>query len=128
MDRIVEIRTYTLKPGSAEQFHRIMQEHSLPMLRAAGTDVVAARPSMHAQDSYLLIRAYQSLAQRSRSQDDFYTSAAWLQGPREAVMACIEHYTTAVIEADSARWEQAMSPDGGATWEMNWRMLFQRID
>ncbi len=102
MDRIVEIRTYTLKPGSAEQFHRIMQEQSLPLLRAAGTDVVAARPSMHAPDSYLLIRAYQSLAQRGRSQDDFYASAAWLQGPREAVMACIEHYTTAVIEADDA--------------------------
>jgi hypothetical protein len=37
-------------------------------------------------------------------------------------------YTWSDIAPDSARWEQAMSPDGGATWEMNWRMLFQRID
>ncbi len=37
-------------------------------------------------------------------------------------------YTWSDISPDSARWEQAMSPDGGATWEMNWRMLFQRID
>lgn len=25
------------------------------------------------------------------------------------------------------RWEQAFSPDGGATWETNWRMQFIRI-
>ncbi len=27
---------------------------------------------------------------------------------------------------DSARWEQAFSPDGGKTWETNWIMEFQR--
>jgi hypothetical protein len=37
-------------------------------------------------------------------------------------------YTWSDITPDSARWEQAMSPDGGATWEMNWRMLFQRVN
>ncbi len=35
-------------------------------------------------------------------------------------------YTWSDIRPDSARWEQAMSPDQGKTWEMNWRMLFQR--
>lgn len=27
----------------------------------------------------------------------------------------------------SARWEQAFSPDGGQTWEVNWVMQFQRV-
>ncbi|HAT29466.1 MAG TPA: hypothetical protein DCW29_01025 [Janthinobacterium sp.] len=35
-------------------------------------------------------------------------------------------YTWSDIGADSARWEQAMSADGGRSWEMNWRMLMQR--
>jgi hypothetical protein len=30
------------------------------------------------------------------------------------------------ITPNSARWEQAFSPDGGATWEVNWVMRFMR--
>jgi hypothetical protein len=30
------------------------------------------------------------------------------------------------ITRQSARWEQAFSPDGGATWECNWSMRFER--
>lgn len=30
------------------------------------------------------------------------------------------------IAADSAQWEQAFSPDPGATWETNWVMQFER--
>ncbi len=31
------------------------------------------------------------------------------------------------VSADSARWEQAFSVDGGATWEVNWVMDFERL-
>jgi hypothetical protein len=31
------------------------------------------------------------------------------------------------IERDSARWEQAFSLDGGASWETNWIMDFARV-
>lgn len=31
------------------------------------------------------------------------------------------------ITATHARWEQAFSPDGGATWEVNWVMHFDRV-
>lgn len=32
------------------------------------------------------------------------------------------------ITPTSARWEQAFSPDGGETWEVNWYMRFERVD
>jgi hypothetical protein len=25
------------------------------------------------------------------------------------------------------RWEQAFSPDGGQSWETNWKMTFRRV-
>jgi hypothetical protein len=31
------------------------------------------------------------------------------------------------ITASTCRWEQAFSPDGGATWEPNWVMQFERL-
>jgi hypothetical protein len=35
-------------------------------------------------------------------------------------------YTWSHIAANSARWEQAFSPDGGASWEVNWVMQMTR--
>ncbi len=36
-------------------------------------------------------------------------------------------FVWSAIEARSARWEQAFSPDGGASWETNWVMRFVRM-
>jgi hypothetical protein len=37
-------------------------------------------------------------------------------------------YVWSDITATSCRWEQAFSPDGGRTWEVNWIMEFTRTD
>ena len=36
-------------------------------------------------------------------------------------------YMWSNITPDSCHWEQAFSPDGGRTWETNWRMDFTRV-
>jgi hypothetical protein len=36
-------------------------------------------------------------------------------------------YTWSKITKTSAHWEQAFSPDGGKSWEVNWRMDFTRV-
>lgn len=102
MNRIVEIRSYNLKPGTRANFHRMFVEESLPMLKRWGVDVVAFGPSPHDDDSYYLIRAYQDLADRQRSQDEFYGSDEWRKGPREPLLAMIDTYTSVVLEVDEA--------------------------
>ena len=37
-------------------------------------------------------------------------------------------FTWSHITKTSARWEQAFSPDGGETWELNWIMDFARAE
>jgi NIPSNAP protein len=100
VSKFVEIRSYKLKPGSGLEYHRLMSEAALPLLAAQRVDVVAYGQSRHDPDAYFLIRAFDSLEHRDSAEEDFYGSAAWRQGPREAVLALIETYTEFVVELD----------------------------
>ncbi len=98
---IVEIRTYRLKVGTGAEFHRTFVEESLPMLQRFGVDVVAFGPSLDEPDSYYLIRAYPSLDERERSEEAFYGSDEWREGPREAIVSRIESHIAVVLPASS---------------------------
>lgn len=89
-DRIVEILQYTLKKDSGEEFHQIMHEVSVPLHTRNGIDVVAYGNSLHDADSYYLIRAFESEEQMKSVLEDFYASAGWRNGPREAIISRIE--------------------------------------
>jgi hypothetical protein len=75
-------------------------EEAFPMLKRWNVDVVAYRPSLHDENSYYLIRRYDSLSHREQSEDSFYSSDEWRKGPREAIIALIENYTEIVLELD----------------------------
>ncbi len=101
MNGIIEIRSYNLKPGARAAFHKLMTEKAIPMLKRRKVDVVTFGPSLHDDGSYFLIRAFDDLKDRERSEDAFYGSVEWRTGPREAILSLITNYTTIVIEADS---------------------------
>lgn len=105
MSHFVEIRSYNLKPGTREEFHRLFLEEAFPMLQRWNVDVVASGPSLHDQHSYFLMRRYDSLAQREESENDFYGSEECRQGPRESIIALIDSYTEIVLELDESTVE-----------------------
>ena len=96
MKRLVEIRSYRLKPGMAARFEAAMRE-ALPMVRASGMDVVAFGHSDHEHESFHLIRAYADRAQLQAQQEAFYSSAAWREGPRENLVACLDDYLNTLL-------------------------------
>ena len=100
MNSFVEVRSYNLKPGTRAEFHRLFLEQAYPMLQRWNVDVVAYGPSLHDENSYYLMRRFDSLAQRDETENAFYGSDEWRQGPREAIIACIENYTEFVLELD----------------------------
>ena len=64
--------------------------------------MVAYGQSLHDQDSYFLMRRFDSLVWREESEDAFYGSDEWKQGPRESIIALIENYTETVLELEEA--------------------------
>jgi NIPSNAP len=98
---VLEIRTYKLKAGSGPAFHRTVVEESMPMLERWGVEVIAFGPSLDDDDRYYLIRAYPTLAELQRSQEAFYASDEWRQGPREVIVSLIESDISVVVPADS---------------------------
>jgi hypothetical protein len=100
--RMVEIRSYNLKPGTREHFQHVFVTDVMPLLARWKVDVVSFGPSPADADSWYLMRGYASLEERRKSEDAFYGSDDWKKGPREAILAAIDSYATIVIPVDEA--------------------------
>jgi hypothetical protein len=98
--RVLEIRSYDLKPGTRERFHARFEREALPLLQRWTIDVVAYGRSLDDSTSYYLMRSYPTREDRQRTEDAFYASDEWRLGPREAILADIASYTTIVIDVD----------------------------
>ena len=95
--RLVEIRAYRLKPGTRAAFHEAATNHALPMVRAYGMDVVTHGPVLHDDNGYFLVRSFANLAELTAQQGEFYGSAAWRDGPRQALVSRVETYVDTVL-------------------------------
>jgi quinol monooxygenase YgiN len=95
--RLLEIRTYRLKPGTMQEFHAAMRDVVAPMLRCDGMDVVAYGTSNHEAESYYLVRAYTSRSALESEQSAFYNSAQWTQGPRALLVDRIDTYVNTLL-------------------------------
>ena len=104
-NRVVEIRSYNLKPGTRDRFHQLFLREALPMLTRWNVDVVGYGPSLHDSDSYFSMRSFPGVEERQKSEDAFYGSDEWRKGPRGAILADIESYTTIVIRLDATTLE-----------------------
>ncbi len=94
--KLVEIRTYRLKPGCAQQFVDAFAV-ALPLVSAIGMDVVAFGRSDHQDETFYLIRAYSHRRQLEAQQNAFYSSPAWRSGPRETLVACLDTYLNTLL-------------------------------
>jgi len=105
MNHFIEIRSLTVKPGTRDEFHHHYIEEALPLLRSWNFDVVAHGPSLHDENTYYVIRRFDSLTQRDQMEDAYYASDDWRRGPREAMLALIESYTDIVLALEDVTVE-----------------------
>ena len=97
---VVEFRAYRLKAGRAMEFDRLVREISVPMLQRWNFDIVAMGFSLLDHQTYYLVRAYASVADLERTEAEFYASDEWRNGPRLAILDCIDLYTSVILPAD----------------------------
>ena len=97
---MIELFSINLKPGTRDQFHLLFSTQSFPLQIKWKISVIAFGPSLHDESSYYVIRSFASLADRQKKEDDFYESDDWKNGPRTAMLACIENYATVVISEE----------------------------
>ena len=84
MNHFVEIRSLNIKAGIREEFHRLYTEKALPLLQRWNFDVVAYGPSLHDENTYYVIRRFDSLSQREQMEESYYTTT----GGRVRVRRC----------------------------------------
>ena len=98
---ILELRTYRVARGRVEEFVALMNDEAVPLLAAAGIDVVRVCASLDPRDGdprdACLIRAFASEDARAHAESEFYGSAAWREGPRDRVLALIESFHTVIL-------------------------------
>ena len=95
---ITEIRIYKLKENTATTFYKVFMEQSMPMMKRWKVDVLDYGFSLIDKDSFYLIRNYENIEQRKISQDAFYGSDEWKNGPEKEIMKCIDTYNTSVVD------------------------------
>lgn len=97
MTGVIEVRCYELKANAQAAFEKLFLEEVEPLLAAWGHRIVFAGRSLHGDDTFVLIRSYDSEDHRRASQDSFYSSDDWRNGPREAMLAMIDRFTSGVL-------------------------------
>jgi len=99
-EKLIEIRSYNLKPGTRAAFNKLFEEQAVPMLKKWNIKVVAHGVSLHDENSYFLARAFADLNDRQKKEDAFYGSQDWETGPSKEILALIINFTTVVVPAD----------------------------
>jgi hypothetical protein len=99
-EKVIEILTLDIKPGRRDEFHKRYVTKSVPLLKKWNFNLIAYEPSLHDANSYYVIRAFKSLEDRQVSEDVFYSSDDWKQGPRDAILELVDHFAYTVVSGE----------------------------
>jgi hypothetical protein len=134
-EKVIEILTLDIKPGRRDEFGELYVSKALPLLRKWNFKVLAYGPSLHDADSYYVIRSFKSLEDRQASEDAYYSSDDWKEGPRSAVLGLVDHFAYAVVSAETLKKATIADPDfttikGASDFDFfigDWRVHHRRL-
>ncbi|MEU6432344.1 hypothetical protein ABZ860_41105 [Microbispora sp. NPDC046973] len=94
---LLEVRLFTVRPGTREEWHRISREGTIPLMGRCGITVIAHGPSVNDDDGYYLVRAFRDEQERVELSQAFYATEEWAREFEEPLSQMMADYRTAVI-------------------------------
>ncbi|HEX5120217.1 MAG TPA: hypothetical protein VFW65_33950 [Pseudonocardiaceae bacterium] len=94
---LLEIRLFTLRSGTREEFDRISTDGTIPLMRSLGINVITHGPSLNNENGYFLMRAFPSESERVARSQAVYATAEWEEKYDAAVTGMIDDYDTTVF-------------------------------
>jgi hypothetical protein len=85
---IVELRNYTMVPGTRDRFVELYEREFVESQEAVGIDLIGTFRNAGDPDRFVWLRGFPDSEKRARSLDAFYTSDLW-KAHRNAANACI---------------------------------------
>ncbi|WP_329521005.1 hypothetical protein [Spirillospora sp. NBC_01491] len=107
---LLEVRLFTTAPGTRDEFHRVSRDGTIPLMRKCGIDVLAHGPALNDDDTYYLVRAFESEEDRVERGQSLYTTPEWLNQYEGPVTAMMADHRTAVIRVPREAAEALTAP------------------
>jgi hypothetical protein len=95
---LVEMRTYTLKPGCRARFLEIFCTKSMPAHAEIGMRILGPFLSLEDEDTFFFMRGFPDLQSREPMKAKFYEGALWKQELESVLMPMIEKYDVVLVE------------------------------
>jgi hypothetical protein len=103
---IIEMRTYTTKPGCRSQFIGIFRSKSIPAHTEIGMKILGPFLSVEDPDTFFFMRGFPDLPSREPMKAKFYEGELWKSELENVLLPMLEKYDVVVVE----------DPDGLVHW------------
>ena len=99
---LFDVRIYKVRPGKADAFNKLAREETLPLATSVGHRIAAFGASEADEDTFYLVRSFESGEERTRLLEALYESEVWKHEYDLKVGEMIDQFQTAVIP--SGEW------------------------
>jgi hypothetical protein len=76
---VLEVRIYRIAPGRRDEFADFYDRLALPAQDEAGLEVLGQFVDLDDPDTFVWLRRFDSVEERNRAWEDFYSSRVWVE-------------------------------------------------
>ncbi|MEE9324084.1 MAG: NIPSNAP family protein [Dehalococcoidia bacterium] len=86
---VLELRTYTVKPGRMAEWLEIFDKDIIPLNDAFGIKILASWRNVDKQDEFIWLRTFEDAAAQKSKSEAMYSSQQW-KAMEEQVEDCLD--------------------------------------